>query len=209
MLYQSNQRRLRHTSPLIHFITLALLSPVMCRLPCRCSTVSQPLSSRALFHLSPCLCVLVCVCMCAKVQLPATDGDIYWIGLGGGGSGEYGHSPTYSNLRHAEMNVSKTRTQNESSTPQLDISLIHRPPSLQSPGYHMSTLTLHRRLSPCHSSPASLADLQRTGQLRWARGRGRSGQNGKWPDMHPWGTPPPQCLDEINGERKAGLARFR
>lgn len=176
MLYQSNQRRLRHTSPLIHFITLALLSPVMCRLPCRCSTVSQPLSSRALFHLSPCLCVLVCVCAqrssCPQQMETFTE-------LGWGGSGEYGHSPTYSNLRHTEMNVSKTRTQNESSTPQLDISLIHPPPSLQSPGYHMSTLTLHRRLSPCHPSPASLADLQRTGQLRWTRGRGRSGQNGK------------------------------
>lgn len=132
MLYQSNQRRLRHTSPLIHFITLALLSPVMCRLPCRFSTVSQPLSSRALFHLSPCLCVLVCVCA-QRSSCPQQMETFTELGWGGGGSGEYGHSPTYSNLRRAEMNVSKTRTQNESSTPQLDIRLIHRPPSLQSP----------------------------------------------------------------------------
>lgn len=145
--------------PLQHRVTASLISSLV------------PLKSMS---------VRVSVCVCAqRSSCPQQMETFTELGWGGGESGEYGHSPTYSNLRHAEMNVSKTRTQNESSAPQLDISLIHRPPSLQSPGYHMSTLALHRRLSPCHPSPASLADLQRTGQLRWTRGRGRSGQNGK------------------------------
>lgn len=129
MLYQSNQRRLRHTSPLIHFITLTLLSPIMCRLPCRFSTVSQPLSSRALFHLSPCLCALGCGCAQGSScpQQMETFTELGWGGVRQGRT--LTHIFKFVTRRNECLKDTRAHTQNES-TPQLDISLIHRPPSL-------------------------------------------------------------------------------